>query len=384
MSQTKPSIKPEGLLRDGGAFALATSEFVLVQTYARNALALPKTMDELRSMLGPDAPSDLGEFQPLVDVYHSMFEASTKWNDQTFPATVRLASDLVQYGRKVPKYFGALREHADRLAMNEDDAVSKNKLVAILGNLEQDARRMQERAAAALAGVREYAEISQRDADTLVVRNGGGLLQKYQNKADAVNSRVAALRAELAAHQESLRAANEAHAHDATVAATTPAYAWIFPFGLIAAAVVAGVYGKKATDAASAAKRLENEIQSLSGDAAAQMKTVASLQMASISITRITTALAAALPVLRTIEGFWSAIADDLAEIARLIQDDIGNAAPIIMDLGIDEAIASWEAVAAAADKYRMAAFVNVVDLDRWKAEHPEAFAADSDATGVA
>lgn len=75
-------------------------------------------------------------------------------------------------------------------------------------------------------------------------------LQNLQSKYNALlgtNAQIEKLRKEIMddnAHKDN---ANKDYEHYCTIAGTTPTYAWIWPFGTIAAGSVAGIYGAKAT-----------------------------------------------------------------------------------------------------------------------------------------
>ena len=62
--------------------------------------------------------------------------------------------------------------------------------------------------------------------------------------------------------------------------------------------------------------------------------------------------------MIQKIQGVWGGIAADLGALSALVDDDIRNVPPIIMDLGIDEAIKAWHQVALRADAYRVNAYV--------------------------
>jgi hypothetical protein len=54
-----------------------------------------------------------------------------------------------------------------------------------------------------------------------------------------------------------------------------------------------------------------------------------------------------------------------------MVDNDIRNVPPIIMDLGVDEAIKAWHEVALNADRYRLNAYVKeqpgAVSMSAWK-----------------
>jgi hypothetical protein len=381
MSATKFNIGP-GALADSGtsggpAFILSNPDFVAVQTYVESALSLPKTETEFKTFLGPGAPGDMSDFAPLIDVYRSMFDASTKWRDETFPDTVKLASEVYDYGQnKAPVYYRPILPLAEILTNHPDDASAKAKLKAILDNLQLTAKGMADRAQLSADKVKAYADVSQVDYNRLVVDGGGGLFNRYEKKYGETSADVKKLTEDIAAQRLILKTANDEYDYNVVVAATTPTYGWFFPIGTIAAAVVAGVYGKKATDALAAARAAEAKINTLADKLLADANVMNALHLSNFSISNISIRLAKALPVIQKIQGVWGGIAHDLGAIVKLIDDDIRNALPIIMDLGVEQAIKSWDSVAKAADAYRVNAFVKIapsVSMEAWRLDrmHP-------------
>lgn len=375
MSASKFNIGP-GALADNGtsggpAFILSNPDFVAVQTYVDSALSLPKTEAEFKTFLGTGAPSDMSDFVPLIDVYRSMFNASTKWRDETFPDTVKLASEVYDYGaNKAPVFYKPILPLADILTANPDDASAKAKLKAILDSLQGTAKGMADRAQLSADKVKVYADVTQADYNRLNVDNQGGLFARYEKKYGETSADVKKLTQDIAAERLVLQAANDEYNHDVIVASTTPTYAWVFPAGLIAAAVVAGVYGKRATDALARSRAAEDKIRTLTDKLIADANVMNALHLSNFSISNISIRLAKALPVIQKIQGVWGGIANDLGAIVKLIDADIRNALPIIMDLGVEQAIKSWANVAAAADAYRVHAFVKVgptESMEAWR-----------------
>lgn len=381
MPQQKLSIGP-GALADSGtsggpAFVLSNPDFVAIQTYVEGALSLPKTQTEFKQYLGPGAPSDMSDFDPLINCYMSMFNASTTWKNDTFPTTVSLASEVYEYGHnKAPVFYRPILPLAQILASDPQNAEAKAKLKAILDNLQQTAQGMSDRAAAAAAKVKVFADSSQEDYNRLVVNDNGGLFKRYEKKYGETSQDVQETTKEIAAQRLILKAANDEYDHDVIVASTTPTYAWVFPAGTIAAAVVAGIYGDKAVKALQRARAAEAKINTLTDRLAADANVMNALHLSNFSITNITLKLAKALPIIQKIQGVWGGIAHDIGAIVTLIDRDIRQVPPVIMDLGVEEAIKSWAAVAAAADNYRVNAYVRIaptVSMEAWKLDrlHP-------------
>lgn len=356
-----PGAIAEPSVAGGPGFSLSATEWIAIQTYVVNGQSLPTTEAAFRTSLGDGAPSDLSDFAQLITAYGNINTHVTTWQDDTFPASVSLASDIVAYANQAPTYYNPILPLAQKLVTNPDDQQTKDKLTAILGVLIKSADDYETKAAAVATKIQEFADNTQKDKVTLSGTDGKGGLQKYyQDKYGDTSDEVVALNKEIEAQQIILKAANDEYDHDVIVAATSPTYAWIFPVGTIAASVVAGVYGDKAVKALERARAAQAKINDLAAELAADANLMNAINMAENGLTNIIGPLNAALPVIQKIQGVWGAISDDLGNISNLIQTNIAEALPIIMDLGVESAINAWTAVGQEAQAYRVNAYITV------------------------
>lgn len=346
----------------GPGFALSNSQWLLIQTLVIDALALPTSMDEFKNLLGPGAPSDLTDFDDLLNAYRVINSQCSTWQETTFPSSVALAGDVYNYGvNKAPIYYAAINKEAAILSTDPSNAEAAAALKGMLGVLQSYAITSQASATAVKTAIQAFADQIQESQLTLVGPNGdAGLVKRYNDKYGAASELQTQLNEEISANEHALSADQARYNHDVIVATTTPTYGWIWPVGTIAAAIVAGIYGHDAVKALDDIKADHDRILAESAQLAADQAVIDATKIALKGVTGISTAIAAALPVIQTIEGVWGAIAQDLGAISTLIDLDIRQAAPIIMNLGVSEAITAWYNVAQAANSYRVNAYVTV------------------------
>lgn len=345
--------------KNGPEYLLAKSEWAAIQAYVNNALVLPVTDAQFRVSIG--APSDfkLDDFQKLINCYQDINGHAKNWQDVVFPATLNLASSVYQYGtQKVPVYYPAITQVADQLAADPCSDMLKNKLKALIQNVRDSAQGYADDAKRVFGQVSDFANATLHDRDRLV--GPDGLEVYYEKKYGTTSSKVKELTDQIKAETAIARGAMDEYNKDVTIAATTPTYAWIFPFGTIASAVVAGVYGSRATDALKRAREAQKMIDTLSKDLQLNANLVNYLHFATASIAQISEKLMAALPYIQTLQGAWGAMADDLGSILEIIDKDITKVPPIIASIGVNEACLAWASVAAAADAYRKNAYISV------------------------
>lgn len=370
VDDVKDALKPNAIAdpgtvegdKKGPGYILAKAEWAAIQVYARNALVLPTTGDEFRSSV--DAPSDydLSDFEKLIGAYFKIHEHVVFWQDEAFPSSVALASRVYQYGsQKVPVFYPAITTLADQLAQKPDDKALKAKLIAAIESIQATAQEFADESSAVAASIAKFSADSSTDNSTLVGPNGdAGLVKYYDDKYGKASKEVQDLIEQITDAAKLVKIYMEEYHKDVTIAATTPTYAWIFPFGTIAGAVVAGVYGDKAVKALDKAQAAQAKVDELNAELKRDADLMNYIHLASGSMNTIVTQLAAALPAIQKLQGVWAAMASDLGRIVTIIDQDIKKAPPIIMSLGVDEASRAWASVSAAADNYRKTAYIDV------------------------
>jgi hypothetical protein len=356
-----PGVIAQSSVKGGPAFILSASEWFTIQTYVINALALPTTDAAFKTLLGSGAPGDMTPFKPLISAYGTINKHVTSWQTDTFPKSVSLASDIYNYAQQAPIYYAPILPLAKKLTANPDDKEAKDELTAILGVLSKSASSHHDKAKEVAEKIQTFATQTQADKVVLNGSDGkGGLQKQYKDKYGESSEDVIRLSKEIEAQKLVLKAANEEYDHDVIVAATTPTYAWVWPFGTVAAAIVAGVYGDKAVKALERVRAAQQQINTMSAELAADAQLIINITTATSSITDILGKIEAALPIIQKIQGAWGAISDDLNNIIQTIDTNIAEALPIIMNLGVQTAINEWTEVGDLAQAYRLHAYVTV------------------------
>ncbi|MCC6460314.1 MAG: alpha-xenorhabdolysin family binary toxin subunit A [Saprospiraceae bacterium] len=346
----------------GSPFILSAAEWLTLQVYVNDAVSLPTNLETFKNMLGPGAPADLSDFNVLIDCYKNINIHCKEWQVATYPATVSLAYDIVHYAESADQYYNAILKEAAILAKDPTDAGAQQALKAILDALTTKAKTFQDNAKGVWDKIHAFSLQTNDDKNVLMGPDGtgtqSGLLKQYNDKYGATSTAVADLTAKLSDLRDLLKRDTDEYNHDCLVAETTPTYAWMFPFGTIAAAIVAGIYGDMALKALDRMHAETAKIGLLSDELAADTKLMLALQTAQLSMSKLSAELIKALPIIQKIEGIWGLLASDLANISKIIQDDITNAPAIIMDLGVSEAITAWKKVSQEANSYALNAYV--------------------------
>jgi len=340
-----------------GHFLLSTPEFIELQTYVEAGKRLPVTEDDLQIKLGI-TKDDTHEFKDMIAVYKQIVTHCRYFSDTTFPASVGLAADIVHYNLKVPIYYGALNPIIDDWndgSMSPE--MAKKKLDAILKNLRASAISFKDNAATVKQKIHQFVEETIQDESDLK-----SIRKRYQNHyhGEGLDKQIEAYRTQAENAGNQIRHWNKEYQHDVTVASTSATYGWMWPFGTIAAGVVAGVYGKKATDALEEVHKYQKKLETAQGELRKALNLQHDLDLANDSLNGILKKVDKAVDVLQKMEGAWGAIADDLTNILNVIDQGIDKAPAIIKDLGVTNAINAWSAASEIADAYRANAYITV------------------------
>ncbi|CUS44375.1 Pesticidial crystal protein cry6Aa [hydrothermal vent metagenome] len=372
---TASPLSPKATTNPDGSFFLASTDWITLQTYLQAAVTLPITGAEAIAKLGINS-ADADYFAPLWSAYSGVHDHCHDFSINTFPETVSLASDIVDYGRnKVPVFYGAISKIADKVS---DGVLTEEKaqvqITQVLTNLVKDAQTRGDRAAAVEAAIASF--IAQTQADKALL---DPLQTRYRNELEGDNGRIAELEADLATEQAVIDSENAEYAKDVKLAATTPTYGWIVPAGTIAAAVVAGIYGARATAALRAMRDAQDQFDKDFDELASKRLMAQDLTTAGSSLDGVLTALNSALPIVQKARGAWHALSDDIGSVLKTLANDIGGQESFIASLGVDTAISEWSELAKKADTYRANAFITVLS----EAEVTARIAADPNAFAV-
>jgi hypothetical protein len=334
---------------------MSTSDLLDVQRYCDAATYLPQTTDDLVKQLDISA-SDAAQFQDMLDAYKVMSDHCQDFKMNTFKQMPLLADDVANYGLKaVSTYYPALNMV---IAKWQDGTMApdlaKAKFVAILATLKQEVVDNASKASAMQAKVAAFTDQTKKDQDVLTP-----IKAKYDAKYDGEGGLIAQLKTQIQGDSDQIDYWNKEYQKDVTIACTSATYAWIFPEGTIAAAVVAGVYGKKATDALDQVHHFQDDLAAATAQEQVDITLMADLHIASKSIGGILDALEGALAVLVRMEGIWNTLAGDITAIGATL-DAAGGDAVIIKDLDIDAAIEQWNVVVTEAKNYSVNAFVTI------------------------
>jgi hypothetical protein len=352
-----PDLGPSNVADPTSPFALNSAEMQDIQTWMFFANELPDDDNSLRLFLGVDASFDVSGYEDLVTTFQPVTQHANTWTDAVLPSLVLLAADLVNYATLQQTALPALKELIPAAGQTMDPTAAQN-FIQTIQYMQSQAAGYQDNAKA------RYQDLSNFAADlTTDQKNVSNTLTSYQQRLSGEGGEIQQLQNDLTQWQSDLSSAQAQYRHDVIVAATTPSYAWVgFPFcpvGLIAASIVAGVYGARAKQAAADIAADRSAISSDQQQLANDQLTLAALTNATNGLTTLLADLTAVTGVVQTMEGGWGAIASDLGNLATTLQSS-QTAPGFLQGIDFDTAAKDWANAASAAQTYQAVAFVSV------------------------
>lgn len=350
-------------------FLMSSDDLHLVQTYVEGGIQLPISQDEAISKLKiPE--QDAAHFDLLWQCYKSIHDHCLHFKDKVYPDTVSLASDIYDYGKmKVPVFYGGLTTVYDQMeAGTLTGEKGHARLKSILTNLKSDAIGRKQKATAAKTDIADFVTDMIHDSANLEARK-----DEYHREYEGLHGKIAQFNEEIIEDQKSIDKYNADYKEFCLIARTSASYAWIVPIGLIAAATVAGIYGKKAQDALDNLHEFQKKKEKVQGELGNALRIKDDLQIADKSLAGIQSSLAAARTVLEKVEGLWQGIVDGIGHALSTLERDIEKGDDITAMLSVDVAIREWGDLADKADLYVRTAYIKIQTVEQIKA-NPEAY----------
>lgn len=360
---TTPSLAPNVKPDPNSPFFMSQESWHSLQCYLKSGMELSTSPADAVVKMGI-AQEDADKFADLWAAYKQVQDHCADFRKTTLPDTVNLAGSLAEYGRdKAPIFYAGLLQATD-----------PNDFKDVLANLRQTAVDFAADADKVRDEINDFIDQTTKDKATL-----SPILDKYKQEYDGEQGLITQYRTEIQDDTDLIDHFNDEYRKDVTIACTSATYAWVFPVGTIAAAVVAGVYGKRAQDALDHVHEYQDKLAGAQERLRSALVLSHDLDLVDKSLDGIIASLNDALPVVQKMKGIWTALAKDIDLIVATIDKDISGMPRFIQKLGIKEAIQEWQDLAAGADQFRVNAFVEFLELNEVKAK----LAADPNAFGV-
>lgn len=310
------------VIRDekGERFILSSDEWIQIQLFATTAKGLPITEEAMRNQF--QMTDDIvmeGVYTDLLTSYSSIYNIAGQWLDpQGYrDQMIELAGELYSYSGQVVTRSESLETLVNNLvdAATSDDQEKFNKYKAVIKILldkmrgqtvvfQEKGKQLGDKLTTFINTLdQETSHLDKVEEHNAAILTNDG--SKVQEKIDRLIVEKDAL--------------NDEYAKWATVAGTSPTYAWIFPWGTLAAI---GTASAGTAEAIALKARLDEKAQELEDAKAELIQTVAiyqSWKLAKTNLGNIRTEMVKANQSLGKLRGGWQNIIAQLDGIISSI-----------------------------------------------------------------
>lgn len=338
---------------------LDSSDRLNLQHYLLEGMTLPTNTDALKAAFFL-TDSMVADFNDLMKAFQSIQGHCSVFYNGAYTKSVRLASSIVEFNLSAKYYLAGISKVADDYNHGritpEYAEQSVTALIEILlkqfGKFVQDCDEV-------CSGINTFLNETYQDNITMNGQDGkSGLNKIYTDKYKLNTNDIMQIRNDIDETKRQLDKATEDYNYDVIVAATTPTYVWIFPFGTIPAIVVAGVYGDRATKAYKKMGELRKKIEDSCKNLDQKLAMVAGLAITCSQVQKLSALIKQAIKPIEKMKGMWIALGDDLKALRTTVKEDITSLPMVVKSMGVDKALEQWESVAKAAHDYRERAFI--------------------------
>lgn len=361
-SKELPSISPKGFtynLESKNTYLLRSADRLNLQKYLIDGQLLPITEASLRiNFLIPDS-EDIKDFQDIINAFKDIQSHCDYFFNNGYTNSVNLSNDIMEFNFAAKHYLKKIVEVSSLFASGGISEEAANTTINVLIDiLMKNISKYIVNCQNVVDGINKFYRETLKD-DKILNDKTTGLNKVYRDKFNLNEASLKELHDKIDKAMEDLSAETKKYNHYVIVAATTPTYVWVPIIGTIPAIVVAGVYGKRATDALKNMKVYEEELKNLQEDEKKKSAMISCLTQSTNQISEISSLIQAAIKPIEQMKGSWNAIFGDLKIVSNTIKEDIRQLPLLLKDIGAEKAIEEWGALALDVDAYRKVAFIS-------------------------
>ncbi|MGG7519626.1 hypothetical protein ACQ3G6_17255 [Allorhizobium undicola] len=308
--------------------ATLRQNWTYLQIFSYYGLKLPQDSDSLKALLaiGPNDKCDYSWFNAMHQTYAKLGQNSHYFINTVFKDVTDLGSTLKDFSKDASGDESLMAAVLDLLGSGNNapmpDEDSCQAAIVLLQEMKERADAGAKLASKVKVDLLTYSaklvEISgdvKRVSDAVDKDDASSeeTVKKLQGDKGTDGSLLNML--------DKLAADRREYEEDVKIAATTPTYGWIIcpPIGLWAAAIVAGIYGKKATDMLATIENLEADIKTASESLMLALTTRSVAKLAHDSLAQVNKHLGVAIDKTKAVQNAWEGTSTGLNAILSLI-----------------------------------------------------------------
>ncbi len=284
-----------------------------LQVYATWSERLPVEESDFKALMGA-SPVGYSFFPPLQEGNKMIAKASSEFLRSTYDEIVNVSNDLLSFAENVSPNHNKILLTVKELL----EAGAASDAVTLLTDLQDMAKANAETAGTLQKKLSGYKDVLSQAIGKFDIAKTSLEKDSKTNKAE-LDKLMGDEKVEgsLAYLEKKIKDFRAEYDHYVIVASTTPTYAWVWPFGPIAATIVAGIYGDKAV---KKLKELEEAIDKaakahVAANAAYQARTIYDVSSEGRKNAQTFTSLA--ISNLGIVQTAWGDVVKHLGEILK-------------------------------------------------------------------
>ncbi|EDO02683.1 predicted protein [Sclerotinia sclerotiorum 1980 UF-70] len=348
MPTPKVTLKPEGLVDKDGHSLLTNLEVHKLLRFVWTGVFLSTTKEEYmnHTNMKTDDYNRLKEYiDPLLLVHATCKNHCVVFKNDTYKTIVDLADSMYALaqkagGKEAGSYYAnilkdgkILFEELDKDIADQNQTVISNKRTVINALLRGDQKALKEK---------------DKIINDKLAAEGGDI--------DTLTTTIAAKIKEIDQDQDEFE-------QDVIIAATTAAYATVFPVGTICAAVVLGVYTERAVVMKVKIDALKEILQNDQDKLASDNMLVAGLKLMDKDLSALIALIGPAITVIDEMVGAWGIIAADLKAVKDAVAENSDETdLPELQEISQEGVLSAWNDLKVEVNNFRQAAYISDPD----------------------
>ncbi|APA11694.1 hypothetical protein sscle_08g064640 [Sclerotinia sclerotiorum 1980 UF-70] len=395
MPTPKVTLKPEGLVDKDGHSLLTNLEVHKLLRFVWTGVFLSTTKEEYmnHTNMKTDDYNRLKEYiDPLLLVHATCKNHCVVFKNDTYKTIVDLADSMYALaqkagGKEAGSYYAnilkdgkILFEELDKDIADQNQTVISNKRTVInalvnrqvagITQLQTDAANVKKSLLAfeeQLRGDQKALKEKDKIINDKLAAEGGDI--------DTLTTTIAAKIKEIDQDQDEFEQGesqsildviqndNDERVLDVIIAATTAAYATVFPVGTICAAVVLGVYTERAVVMKVKIDALKEILQNDQDKLASDNMLVAGLKLMDKDLSALIALIGPAITVIDEMVGAWGIIAADLKAVKDAVAENSDETdLPELQEISQEGVLSAWNDLKVEVNNFRQAAYISDPD----------------------
>lgn len=300
--------------------------WIYLQLFATYGLRLPNTASALEATLNLNASQAAAYswFGAMYQAYDKLNNASSYFFSDVFDEMTSLGEGLKSYATDVAGQDSTFTLISSLVKPTDGSKPDPQSALDILSDLKSTADNNATQAEKIKSNLTTYkSKLSEAEGEIKKVECS--VEQDDKASQDTINKLEGGkdITGSIAQIQDWLDTDKKEYKHDVVVASTTVTYAWVGLFGLIAASIVAGIYGKRATNILNTINELEGKIKTAKYELKVALATQNTIKLAERSINSVLRHTDIAIEKTNQIQNSWSSMSEGLKYIAGKVSHSI-------------------------------------------------------------